>query len=121
MNPWILERNCSLLPGRPDVIVNHSRSERDAVTPAPADAVSIALVKLLRGIISRLSHVATDQVAQSCPPNWLNSCPRSTFVRGNGVINEAGCWDYLVGMTLVTLGPSTIPRYHRVGGPLRAP
>src|SRR5271157_4810584 len=78
MNPWILERNCSLLPGRPDVIVNHSRSERDAVTPAPADAVSIALVKLLRGIISRLSHVATGQVAQSCPPNWLNSWPRST-------------------------------------------
>ena len=56
MNPWILERNCSLLPGRPDVIVNHSRSERDAVTPAPADAVSIALVKLLRGITSRSSH-----------------------------------------------------------------
>src|SRR5271157_5814237 len=31
--------------------VNLSRSPRDAVTPAPADAVSLALVKLLRGII----------------------------------------------------------------------
>src|SRR5271157_6024169 len=87
MNPWILERNCSLLPGRPDVIVNHSRSERDAVTPAPADAVSIALVKRLRGIISRSSHVATGQVAQSCPPNWLNSWPRSTGVgRVSGLV-----------------------------------
>ncbi len=36
--------------------------------------------------------------------------------RGNGVINEAGCWNCLVGMTL---GPSTLPRYQRVGGPFR--
>jgi len=38
--------------------------------------------------------------------------------RGNGVINEAGCWNCLVGMTL---GPSTLPRYQRVGGPVRSP
>ena len=37
---------------------------------------------------------------------------------GHGVINEAGCWDYLVGRHW---GPSTFARYQRVGGPFRFP
>src|SRR5271157_3295418 len=52
----------------------------------------------------------------SIGPSYPYQC--LSFARGNGVINEAGCWDYLVGMTL---GPSTFPRYHRVGGPFRSP
>ncbi len=50
----------------------------------------------------------------------LSSLTYNAFLscRGNGVINEAGCWNCLVGMTL---GPSTLPRYQRVGGPVRSP
>ena len=55
------------------------------------------------------------------PPSkpWLESLTYNAFLscRGHGVINEAGCWDDLVGMTL---GPSTLPRYQRVGGPVRS-
>ena|GEM_PF-4224473 len=32
-----------------------------------------------------------------------------SFVRGNGVINEAGCWNYLVGMTLGAIHVSQVP------------
>src|SRR5208337_5500786 len=32
-----------------------------------------------------------------------------SFVRGNGVINEAGCWDHLVGMTLGAIHVSQVP------------
>jgi len=32
-----------------------------------------------------------------------------SFVRGHGVINEAGCWDYLVGMTLGAIHVSQVP------------
>src|SRR5271157_5782059 len=31
------------------------------------------------------------------------------FRAGNGVINEAGCWDYLVGMTLRAIHVSQVP------------
>src|SRR5208337_3828589 len=50
----------------------------------------------------------------------LSSLTYNAFLscRGNGVINEAGCWNCLVGMTL---GPSTLPKYQRVGGPVRSP
>ena len=30
--------------------------------------------------------------------------------RGNGVINEAGCWDYLVGMTSGAIHVAQVPR-----------
>ena len=33
-----------------------------------------------------------------------------SFVRGNGVINEAGCCNYLVGMTLGAIYVSQVPQ-----------
>jgi len=42
----------------------------------------------------------------------LSSLTYNAFLscRGNGVINEAGCWDYLVGMTLGTNHVSQVPQ-----------
>ncbi len=62
------------------------------------------------------NHHPGKEVGQAFQPSLTYNVFRSC--RGHGVINEAGCWNYLVGMTL---GPSTFPRYERVGGPFRAP
>src|SRR5271165_5484375 len=47
------------------------------------------------------------------PPSkpWLSSLIYNAFLscRGNGVINEAGCWDYLVGMTSGAIHVAQVP------------
>jgi hypothetical protein len=51
------------------------------------------------------NHYPGKEVDQAFQPDL--QC--LSFVRGNGVINEAGCWDYLVGMTSGTIHDSQVP------------
>src|SRR5271157_4987395 len=44
----------------------------------------------------------------SIGPSYPYQCV--SFLRGNGVINEAGCWDYSVGMTLGAIHVSQVPQ-----------
>ncbi len=80
------------------------------------------------GTFRGIPYAAMSETSSNCwktitpARKWvrLSSLTYNAFLscRGNGVINEAGCWNCLVGMTL---GPSTLPRYQRVGGPVRSP
>src|SRR5208337_1151965 len=51
------------------------------------------------------NHYPGKEVGQAFQPDL--QC--LSFVRGNGVINEAGCWNYLVGMTLGAIHVSQVP------------
>ena len=51
------------------------------------------------------NHYPGKEVGQAFQPDL--QC--LSLVRGNGVINEAGCWDYLVGMTLGAIHVSQVP------------
>ena len=59
--------------------VNHQPEPVGQTSPrAPADALCRALIESPRREIPSPAHPATSPVAQSWPPMWLNSWPRST-------------------------------------------
>ncbi len=80
-----------------------------------------------RRILIRIGSPGPTPQAGFPPPGLACRCPFGakfrkrnfkTFVRGNGVINEAGCWNYLVGMTLGAIHVSQVPQR---GWPLPLP
>ena len=54
-------------------------------------------------VLCYLQGLSTQAAAQRLIYNAFLSC------RGNGVINEAGCWDYLVGMTSAAIHVAQVP------------
>ena len=59
----------------------------------------------------RCQFVFSGKNDELTPDFWLSSLIHNAFLscRGNGVINEAGCWDYLVGMTSGAIHVAQVP------------